>query len=239
MNSPEPRDSFVERIEAAARELRGAAPEGAFERALLAAHDADAAHAAAARTLVRPAPLSFAEVLARAEAPDGFDLRIAAAARELRRPAPEGLLDAIRATSAHGAAASLRPRLRLLPRAAVAVAATLVAAVTLLLVGGDGRAAPSHPALLTADALQRATAADSAEVARGDALAARLVTDLAAADDEASAPLLEELAFLDGAIAECRAALAQSPAHRYLREQLAVLTTRRVELLALVLERRG
>jgi hypothetical protein len=126
----------------------------------------------------------------------------------------------------------------MVPRAAVAAAATLVATVTLLLVAGDGRAAPSHPALLTADALQQATSAEADAVARGDRLAARIAGDPAAAADEASAPLLEELAFLDTAIAECRAALLQSPAHRYLREQLATLMARRVELLALVLERR-
>lgn len=244
MNSPDrrptdagdalPLDPFGERIAAAARALRGTAPAGLFERALAAAHDADAAHATTARTLAGTAPFTFEQVWSRAQECDAFDDRIAAVARTLVQPAPPHSRAAIRAAA--------RPRLRLLPRALFAAAASLVALLAFFFATRDGRAAPVHPALLTAEALRRANADESLLVARGDALAAQLAveiaTDATLADDETRAPLLEELAFLDTALDECRAALASSPAHRYLRDQLAQLTERRVALLTELAEQR-
>jgi len=238
VNSPD--DAFDARIADAARALARPAPAELLAKVRSAVRDADAAHAAAARALTKPAPLAFAQVLAAAkgeaadDAPDSFDQRIAAAARSLVRPAPAHLLAAVRAA----ARAAPARRLRVVPRALLAAAATVIAAVTLFLSSGDGRAAAAHPSLLTADALAQAEKDEAKLESRADMLAARVATDPGAADDEALAPLLEEVAFVDSAIDECKSALALSQAHSYLREQLLQLTARRVELLAQVAERR-
>ncbi len=242
---PEPEfTAFDARIADAAKSLRrplhpSLAP-ARFAAIRAAARDPDVAHATAARTLVEPAPLSFADVRARAqdETPDRFDRAIADAARTLVRPAPAGLLEQVRA--------SARPRwtrraLRVvaLRRFALAAAATLLAGLALFFAAQNQASAAPHPALLSASALERAEAAESALATRADSLAAQVAADPALADDEALAPLLEEAAFLDGAITECRAALELSQAHSHLREQLRVLGERRVELLALLAAARG
>jgi len=227
-------DAFDARIADAARSLVRPAPADLLAKVHRAVRDADAAHAAAARALARPAPIPFEQVLARAKE-ETFDARIADAARSLVRPAPAHLLDAVRAAARATPAA---PRLRLVPRVVLAAAASLLAAVALFLATRDGRSAAAHPSLLTATALAQSEADEAALRSQADMLAARVATDPAAAEDEALAPLLEEVAFVDGAIDECKSALARSQAHTYLREQLLQLTTKRVELLAQVAERR-
>jgi hypothetical protein len=244
VNSPDDAlDAFDARIAEAARSLVRPAPAELLAQVKRAVHDADAAHAAAARALARPAPIPFEQVLARAKSEaaaagdelSAFDARIADAARALVRPAPAHLLAAIRAAARATPAAR---RLRLVPRVVLAAAAALVAAVTLFFATRDGEAATSHPSLLTADALAQSERHEAALESRADRLAARVATDPAAAEDEALAPLLEEVAFVDAAIDECKDALALSQAHTYLREQLLQLTTQRGDLLAQVAERR-
>ncbi|MSR47352.1 MAG: hypothetical protein EXS13_09855 [Planctomycetes bacterium] len=242
MNSPdEPfKERFNERIADAARSLRRPAPPGLFERALAAAHDADTAHVAAARSLTRPTPFTFAQVMERAGA-DGtlteldertdLDQRIDAAARSLVRSAPAGMLAAIRR------GASSRPLLRLSSRTALVLAASLVAAFALFFSTHDDDAAPAHPALLAADALRQSSAEEAALTARADTLAAQFASNPTRVDEESQSPLLEELTFLESAIEECRDALSQSQAHRYLRDQLKQLNERRLELLAQLSER--
>ena len=247
MNSPDEHhnERFSERIAEAARSLRRFAPPGLFERALAAAHDADTAHAAAARSLTRPAPFTFAQVMERAAADatvtdlderTDLDQRIDEAARSLVRSAPAGMLSAIRM------GASSRPLLRISSRTALALAASLVAAFALFFSTHDDDAAPAHPALLTADALRQSSAEEAALTARADTLAAQFANNQFAnnttrVDEASQSPLLEELTFLESAIEECRDALTQSQAHRYLRDQLKQLNERRLELLAQLSER--
>lgn len=237
-----PPTRFEQRIADAARALVRPLPPELYESIAAAARDPDTAHATAARALVRPAPLPFADLLQKARAadaatggaaaPDRFDDAIAAAARSLRRPAPPELLEQVR-TAARAATPASRslPRFRLL-RPLLAAAATLVAGLALFFASqGEATAAP-HPALLSATALARAESETTALASRADSLEAEVAADPVLAADESLAPLLEEAAFLEMALSECRAALELSQAHSHLREQLRTLSERRVLLLA-------
>lgn len=216
MNSP---DSFERRIEQAARELRRPAPEGLLDRVRARAADLDASIETAARALAGPAPL------------DALDVRIAAAARALRRPAPAGLLE-------RALAVARRPRLIVL-RAAAALAAALLLAAAIWLRLDDEAAADGSPALLTSAALAQSLS-DEARLGREALRLERRVSDDATlSDDETAQSLLEEVAFLDQAIEECRRALALSPAHGHLRERLVELSGRRVDLLRWVADGGG
>ncbi|MBL8843801.1 MAG: hypothetical protein JNL90_19925 [Planctomycetes bacterium] len=237
-----PPTRFERRIADAARALVRPLPPELYESIAAAARDPDTAHAAAARSLVRPAPLPFAELLQKARAAEtdafdgAFDRAIADAARSLRRPAPPELLDLVRAAArAATPAPQSPPRFRLLHpllRPLLAAAATLVAGLALFFASqGEATAAP-HPALLSATALARAESETTALASRADTLEAEVAADPALAADESLAPLLEEAAFLEMALSECRAALELSQAHSHLREQLRTLSERRVLLLA-------
>ncbi len=241
-DAADPLGPFDRRIADAARSLKRPAPNGLLEQIRARAADPDAALDTAARALVAAAPLSFADVLAKANDAaaaddvdqftklDEFDERIAAAARSLRHSAlhaaPPGLLDTIRARSRRPTLAIPRPL-----RAVLALAAALLLAVLLFDHLGRDAAAASNPALLTTAALAAAESAEAALESQANVLTARLAHDAAITGDELVAPLLEEVAFLEQAIAECRAALAISRLHAQLRDQLLELAQRRVALL--------
>jgi hypothetical protein len=215
-NEDRPRDPFERRIEEAARSLKRKAPD------LLAAirervSDLDASIETAARANASKAPLEL------------LDVRIAAAARELRKPAPAHLHDEVFARARRGAFALSRGRLLVLRR--VAAAAAVLIATAFLLFKLTRPKESENPALLTSSALAQSLADEARLDREADRLEDRVRDDAALATNEAAGPLLEEVAFLDQAIAECKQALAISQAHSHLRERLVELTGQRVDLL--------
>ncbi len=205
MNSPD--DAFAARIDEAACSLPRRAPDGMIERIRERAADLGSSIETAARALAGPAPL------------DALDLRIAAAARELKRPAPR-----VRLPRTQGVR-------RIVLRSAVALAASIAAAALILprLLRDEADDAP--PALLTSAALARSLSDEALLDREAKLLQASVSGDAELVADETAQSLLEEVAFLDEAIDECRRALELSQAHAHLREQLLELTGRRVELL--------
>jgi hypothetical protein len=214
---PEPRDGgrLDRAIEDAARSLRPKAPAGSLERIRERAADLASSIETAARAQPSEAPL------------DSLDVRIAAAARELRGAAPAELLDRIRAEAS---AQQRRFRMRLV-RGVAALAAALLAGVWLWRNLPRSPTAEENPALLTSSALARSRDDEARLEGEAARLQARVSGDAALAENETARSLLEEVAFLDRAIDECRTALEWSPAHGHLREQVVELTGRRVDLL--------
>jgi hypothetical protein len=209
-------DTFDRRIAEAARALRRRAPEGMLERIRERAADLDASIETAARALAGTAPL------------DALDVRIAAAARELRRPAPAGLYPAIRAR----ARAQEAPRSPwIVVRNVAALAAALLVVATIVERLARRAAAAPHPGLLTSAALAQSLLDEQRLDREAERLEERVSGDAALAESDVAQSLLEEVAFLDEAIEQCRLALETSPAHGPLRARLVELTGRRVDLL--------
>ena len=123
-------------------------------------------------------------------------------------------------------------RRRLVLRALIAAAASIVVGALLLHeFPRRGRPAPETPlTLLTTAQLVQAERAESRLESEADELARRVAGRGAAATEDGQA-LSEELAFLESALEECRAALESNELHPQLRRQLAELAARRVELL--------
>lgn len=219
MNSRD--DKFQERIDAAARSLKRPSSDGDVEQALAVlkakARDLDAAIDVAARSLEGKAPL------------DLLDLRIAAAARELKRPAPEGLYASIRAQARRSRFTVLRSTV--VVRGAVALAAALLVGVTLYAWFTREASASPNPALLTAAALEASRSAEARLSQEATRIEQRVSSDAALADNDVAQSLMEELAFVDQAIEQCKAGLAMSAAHSHLRERLVELASHRLDLL--------
>jgi len=208
-------DAFDRRIADAARSLRPHAPGGMLERIRERSDDLDASIETAARSLAGAAPI------------DAFDVRIAAAARELRKPVPSNLYDAIRTRSRR---TRLGTRFMVL-RGALALAASIVAAVFLVARLSNEAGASANPALLTDAALAQSLRDESRLDREADRLEQQVTSDRAVQASAVAQSLLEEVAFIEEAISECRDALDLSQAHGHLRSRLIELTARRVELL--------
>ena len=220
MSSP---DAFDQRIEEAARALRGRAPLP-FEAVRAAARDADAALDACARAQAPQAP-AWEELRERLADPDAA---LDAAARAATPPAPELPFETIWTRARRRSLV----RRRLVLRALVAAAASIVVGALLLHeFPRRGRPAPETPlTLLTTAQLVQAERAESRLQSEADELARRVAGRGATATEDGQA-LSEELAFLESALGECRAALESNELHPQLRRQLAELAARRVELL--------
>jgi len=220
VNSP---DAFDRRIEEAARALRGAAPLP-FEAVRAAARDADAAIDAAARATAPHAP-AWESLRERLADPDAA---LDAAARAATPPAPALPFETVWTRARR---LSLVRR-RFVLRALVAAAASIVVGALLLHeLPRRGRPAPETPTtLLTTAQLVQAERAESRLESEADELARRVAGRGAAASEDGQA-LSEELAFLESALGECRAALESNELHPQLRRQLTELTSRRLELL--------
>jgi hypothetical protein len=231
---PTPSDAFERRIEQMARALRGRAPD-VLASARAAARDLDTSLDAAARALAPTAPAeTLAAIRARLADPDAaLDLALDAAARAAAPGAPPipfaELLARARAPDA-GRRRSLRRRLLLLRGGPLAAAAALVVMALLLTRGRDAGAATGGPSLLTARQLEAAESAEARLAREADTLAHDVARTAAAATEDGQA-LLEEIAFLDDAIGECRGALAVNELHPQLRQQLEDLSRQRVDLL--------
>jgi hypothetical protein len=219
VNSP---DAFDRRIEEAARALRGSAPLP-FEAVRAAARDADAAIDAAARATAPHAP-AWESLRERLADPDAA---LDAAARAATPPAPALPFETLWTRSRR--LSLVRRRLGL--RALIAAAASIVVgALVLHELPRRGRPAPEAPTtLLTTAQLVQAERAESRLQSEADELAQRVAGRGNASEDGQA--LSEELAFLESALGECRAALEENELHPQLRRQLTELTSRRLELL--------
>jgi hypothetical protein len=222
-----PENAFERRIDAAARSLRGRAPD-VLAGARAAARDLDASLDAAARSLAPRAPAeAWAAIRIRLADPEAA---LDAAARTAAPAAPtsppfQELLARARAQEA-GRRRVLRRRLLLL-RGGPLVAAAAVVVLALLLTRERPEVGPS---LLSAKQLAQSESVETRLAREGDELARKVAGSPGAASDDGQA-LLEGLGFLDAAIGECRKALAENELHPQLRQQLADLSRQRVELL--------
>jgi hypothetical protein len=219
VNSP---DAFDRRIEDAARAERGRAPLP-FEAVRAAARDADAAIDAAARATAPRAP-AWESLRERLADPDAA---LDAAARAATPPAPALPFETLWTRARRRSLV----RRRLVLRALVAAAASIVVgALVLHELPRRGRPAPEAPTtLLTTAQLVQAERAESRLQSEADELAQRVAGRGNASEDGQA--LSEELAFLESALGECRAALEENELHPQLRRQLTELTSRRLELL--------
>jgi hypothetical protein len=217
-------DAFDRRIEEAARALRGRSTLP-FEAVRAAARDFDTALDAAARDAAPKLPES-AWVTLRERLADP-DAALDAAARAATPAAPPVPYETI-ATRARRRSFV---KSRLLLRTLVAAAASLLVAALFLFQRGRPAASEGPSALLTTAQLAQAERAESRLQTEADALARRVAERGAAAASEDGQALSEELAFLEAALGECRAALAGNELHPQLRRQLAELSERRLDLL--------
>jgi len=214
-------DAFDRRIDEAARALRGRSPLP-FEAVRAAARDFDATIDASARDAAPRVPASaWSELREKLADPDAA---LDAAARAATPAAPPLAFETV------AARARRRPLLRRLVRPALVAAAALVVAA-LLLRERRGPSLDAPPSLLTAAQLVQAERTESRLEAETDVLARRVAERGAAAASEDGQALSEELAFLESALGECRAALAGNELHPQLRRQLAELAERRLDLL--------